>query len=54
MLARFGIHDASGRQPPVADRLPRQRPRLSDEEWLEIKFRGLLVLLFTLPEFQVH
>ena len=27
---------------------------LSDEDWLEIKFRGVLVLIFTLPEFQVH
>lgn len=27
---------------------------LSDDDWLEIKFRGLLVLLFTLPEFQIH
>jgi uncharacterized protein (DUF1800 family) len=27
---------------------------LSDEDWLEIKFRGVLVLILTLPEFQVH
>jgi hypothetical protein len=27
---------------------------LGDEEWLEIKFRGLLVLILTLPEFQIH
>jgi uncharacterized protein (DUF1800 family) len=26
---------------------------LSDEDWLEIKFRGVLVLILTLPEFQV-
>jgi hypothetical protein len=27
---------------------------LGDDEWLEIKFRGLLVLILTLPEFQTH
>lgn len=27
---------------------------LPDDEWLEVKFRGLLVLIMTLPEFQVH
>jgi uncharacterized protein (DUF1800 family) len=27
---------------------------LGDDEWLEIKFRGLLVLIMTLPEFQTH
>lgn len=27
---------------------------LGDDDWLEIKYRGLLVLLMTMPEFQVH
>jgi hypothetical protein len=27
---------------------------LGDDEWLEVKFRGLLVLIMTLPEFQTH
>jgi uncharacterized protein (DUF1800 family) len=27
---------------------------LGDDEWLEVKFRGLLVLILTLPEFQTH
>ncbi|MGI9432863.1 MAG: DUF1800 domain-containing protein [Myxococcota bacterium] len=27
---------------------------LEDEEWLETKFRGVFVLLLTLPEYQVH
>jgi uncharacterized protein (DUF1800 family) len=27
---------------------------LLDEEWMETKFRGVFVLLLTLPEFQVH
>jgi len=27
---------------------------LGDEEWLEVKFRGLVVLILTLPEYQVH
>jgi uncharacterized protein (DUF1800 family) len=54
MLAHFGVHGvpADSRQ-SLIDYLE-TGAALSDEEWLEIKFRGLLVLIFTLPEFQVH
>jgi uncharacterized protein (DUF1800 family) len=54
MLARFGVTGvpAASRQ-ALIDYLE-TGAALSDEEWLEVKFRGLLVLIFTLPEFQVH
>ena len=54
MLARFGVQGvpAASRQ-ALIDYLE-TGAALSDEEWLEVKFRGLLVLIFTLPEFQVH
>jgi uncharacterized protein (DUF1800 family) len=54
MLALFGVHGvpAASRQ-SLIDYLE-TGAALSDEEWLEVKFRGLLVLIFTLPEFQVH
>jgi uncharacterized protein (DUF1800 family) len=54
MLARFGVHSvpAASRQ-ALIDYLE-TGAALSDDEWLEVKFRGLLVLIFTLPEFQVH
>jgi len=54
MLARFGIRNLpSASRQELIDYLDGGLA-LSDEDWLEIKFRGLLVLLFTLPEFQVH
>jgi uncharacterized protein (DUF1800 family) len=54
MLALFGVQGlpTASRQ-SLIDYLE-TGAALSDEEWLEIKFRGLLVLIFTLPEFQVH
>ena len=54
LLARFGVRNvpAASRQ-SLIDYVDGGLA-LSDEEWLEIKFRGLLVLIFTLPEFQVH
>jgi hypothetical protein len=54
VLARFGARNvpAASRQ-QLIDYL-NGGLALSDEDWLEIKFRGLLVLVFTLPEFQVH
>ena len=54
LLARFGVRNvpAATRQ-SLIDYL-NGGLALSDEDWLEIKFRGLLVLIFTLPEFQVH
>jgi uncharacterized protein (DUF1800 family) len=54
LLARFGISGvpAASRQ-ALIDYLDGGLA-LSDEEWLETKFRGVIVLMFTLPEFQVH
>jgi uncharacterized protein (DUF1800 family) len=54
LLARFGVRNlpAESRQ-TLIDYLD-GGVAMSDEEWLEIKFRGVLVLIFTLPEFQIH
>jgi len=54
LMARFGIQNvpSATRQSLIA--YLDSGLALSDEDWMEIKFRGLLVLLFTLPEFQVH
>jgi hypothetical protein len=54
LLERFGVRNvpAASRQ-ALIDYLD-GGVALSDEDWLEIKFRGVLVLIFTLPEFQVH
>jgi uncharacterized protein (DUF1800 family) len=54
LLARFGIRGvpAASRQ-ALIDYLDTGQA-LSDEEWLEMKFRGVLLLMFTLPEFQVQ
>lgn len=54
LLAKLGVRNlpAASRQ-SLIDYLD-TGAALSDEEWLEVKFRGLLVLIFTLPEFQVH
>lgn len=54
LLERFGVRNvpAASRQ-SLIDYL-NGGLALSDEDWLEIKFRGLLVLIFTLPEFQIH
>ena len=54
LLTRFGVRNvpAASRQ-SLIDYVDGGLA-LSDEDWLEIKFRGLLVLIFTLPEFQVH
>ncbi len=54
LLAEFGIQGvpAASRQ-ALIDYLDTGQA-LSDEEWLEMKFRGVLVLMFTMPEFQVQ
>jgi uncharacterized protein (DUF1800 family) len=54
LLQRFGVANlpAASRQ-MLIDYLDSGQA-LSDDDWLETKFRGVLVLIFTLPEFQVH
>lgn len=54
LMERFGIRNVpdATRQSLIA--YLETGLALGDDDWLEIKFRGLLVLLFTLPEFQVH
>jgi uncharacterized protein (DUF1800 family) len=54
MLARFGIRNVGTATRDALIAYLDGGLAMSDEDWLEIKFRGLLVLLFTLPEFQVH
>jgi uncharacterized protein (DUF1800 family) len=54
LLARFGIVGVpSASRQALIDYLDTGQA-LSDEEWLEMKFRGVLVLMLTLPEFQAH
>jgi uncharacterized protein (DUF1800 family) len=54
LLERFGVRNApAATRQSLIDYLDTGLA-LSDEDWLEIKFRGVLVLIFTLPEFQVH
>jgi uncharacterized protein (DUF1800 family) len=54
LAARFGLRDL----PPAArDALVAYLDGAvapDDADWVEIKLRGLLMLLFTMPEFQVH
>jgi hypothetical protein len=54
LLARLGVRNvpAASREALIA--YVDSGIALADDDWLEIKFRGLLVLILTLPEFQIH
>jgi uncharacterized protein (DUF1800 family) len=54
LLARFGIRNAPAATRQSLITYLDSGLAMGDEEWLEVKFRGVLVLLLTLPEFQVH
>jgi uncharacterized protein (DUF1800 family) len=53
LLDRMGVTVPDATRQALIDYLDGGQA-LSDEEWLETKFRGVFVLLLTLPEFQVH
>ena len=53
LLARMGVTVPDATRQALIDYLD-GGDALSDEEWLETKFRGVFVLLLTLPEFQIH
>lgn len=53
LLARFGLTVPAATRQQLIDYVD-GGAALGDDEWLEVKFRGLLLLLLTLPEYQVH
>lgn len=53
LLDRMGVTVPDATRQALIDYLDGGQA-LDDEEWLETKFRGVFVLLLTLPEFQVH
>jgi uncharacterized protein (DUF1800 family) len=53
LLARLGVTVPPASRQALIDYLE-GGSQLGEDDWIEIKYRGLLVLLLTLPEFQVH
>ena len=54
LLARLGVRNVPAASRQALIDYVDSGIALADDEWLEIKFRGLLVLILTLPEFQIH
>lgn len=54
LLARLGVRNVPAASRQALIEYVDSGLALSDDDWLQIKFRGLLVLILTLPEFQVH
>jgi uncharacterized protein (DUF1800 family) len=54
LLARLGVRNVPAASRQALIDYVDGGLALGDDEWLEIKFRGLLVLILTLPEFQLH
>jgi uncharacterized protein (DUF1800 family) len=54
MLARLGVLNVPAASRQALIDYVDGGIALGDDDWLEVKFRGLLVLILTLPEFQVH